>query len=227
MALGLTTRKERSMAVPRIQRLTLSLIVATLLAGALWMLANSRPAPASADSGALFATPSGSGTACSQAAACTLQTAGAQAQAGDVVYLAAGSYHGVDAGAVVTVTRGYTLYGGWDGAAAGPVARGPAAHPSVLDGENVQRGLYIDGMFTAGVDGLTITSGKAEQGGRIFVRHATVLIRNNVITACQTVTFTTWAYGAGAGICLHSAGSRLDCRQPDCQQHIGVRRWHL
>jgi hypothetical protein len=81
------------------------------------------------------------GTACVQAVPCTLQTATAQALAGDLVYLAAGTYRGVGAGAVVTVTRGYTLYGGWDSVAAGPVWRDPNAYRSVVDGQNVRQGV--------------------------------------------------------------------------------------
>ncbi len=195
------------MATSRTGRLTLVLIVSTLLAGCLWWLANTSPRAVQADAaGTLFVTPSGSGTACTQAAPCTLQTAAAQAQAGDVVYLAAGSYYGVDAGAVVTVTRGYTLYGGWDGAATGTVQREPGLYPSVVDGQNVRQGVHIYGTFSAGLDGLTITSGRAEQGGGVFVREATVFVRNNVITACHTVTYTTFDYGRGGGICVRSSG---------------------
>jgi len=94
------------MAIPRIQRLTLSVIVAAFLAGAVWLLASGLPGAVRAAAGTLFVKPSGSGTACTQAAPCTLQAAAAQALAGDQVYLAAGTYRGVDAGAVVTVTKG-------------------------------------------------------------------------------------------------------------------------
>jgi len=194
------------MAIPRSRRLTLSILVAGLLAGALWWLASSSPGAVHATAGTLFVKPAGSGTACTQAAPCTLQTAAAQALAGDLLYLAAGTYLGAGAGAVVTITGGYTLYGGWDGAAAGPVSRDPNVQRSVLDGQDVRQGVHISGTFTAGLDGLTITAGKAPQGGGIYVRQATVVIRNNVITACQTITFTGWAFGAGGGIYLESAG---------------------
>jgi parallel beta-helix repeat protein len=196
--------KERKMAIPRLGRLILSVLVAALLASALWLLANRSPAAVLATAGALFAKPAGSGSVCTQAAPCTLQTAAAQALAGDVVYLAAGTYVGTGAGAVVTVTRGFTLYGGWDGATAGPVWRDPHAYRSVIDGQNARQGVLISGTFTAGLDGLTITSGKAERGGGIYVKWATVFIRNNVITACQTITDSSYAFGRGGGICLQS-----------------------
>jgi hypothetical protein len=194
------------MAIPRLRHLTLAVVVTVLLASALCLLSMSSPGVVRANLGALFVKPSGGGTACTQAAPCTLQTAVAQAQAGDVVYLAAGTYRAMDAGAVVTVTDGYTLYGGWDGAAAGPVVRDPAVHQSTVDGQDVRQAVHIEGSFTAGLDGLTITSGKAERGGGIYVRQATVVIRNNIITACQTITHTTWAFGTGGGIYLEFAG---------------------
>jgi hypothetical protein len=206
MALWRMIRKERNMAIPRSSRLTLSILVAGLLAGALWWLASGSPGAVHATAGTLFVKPAGSGTACTQAAPCTLQTAAAQALAGDLVYLAAGTYLGAGPGAVVTVTGGYTLYGGWDGVAAGQVRRDPNVYRSVVDGQNVRQGVHISGTFTAGLDGLTITSGIAPEGGGVYVRWTTVFIRNNVITACQTITFTGWDSGAGGGIFLQYAG---------------------
>ena len=100
---------------------SISLILGLGLTLVLWGLLSSAPI-AHADPGDLFASPSGAGTACSQAPPCPLQTALDQSISGDTVYLAAGTYTG-SGGAVVTVTKNITLAGGWDGAATGSIAR--------------------------------------------------------------------------------------------------------
>ena len=66
---------------------------------------------AQAASATLFVKPGGSGTACTQLTSCALQTALDQAADGDTVYVATGIYTGAG-GAVITVTKSITLYGG-------------------------------------------------------------------------------------------------------------------
>lgn len=98
-----------------------------LLAG----LHTARAAPTATER---FVTVSGSGSACTQAAPCDLPTALSQANDGNTIYIAAGTYTGTGA-AVITVTRSITFYGGWDSAASGPVVCDPATYPTKLDSE--------------------------------------------------------------------------------------------
>jgi len=123
------------------------------------------PQPAAADPGELFVKPGGSGTECSQEKPCALQTALAQASDGDVIYLAQGVYTGIG-GAVITLTKSITLYGGWDGTTATPVVRDPQAYQTVLDGEGMRRVVYISGGITLVLDGLVIVRGNASGAPR-------------------------------------------------------------
>ena len=176
-----------------------------------------------ADPGDLFVRPDGSGTACSQANPCALQTALAQASDGDTIYVAGGVYTGTGA-AVITVTRSITLYGGWNGASSGPVVRDPTAYPTILDGEGARRVVHISGDITPTLDGFIITRGNGTGltdncptsagnpdgcGGGIFVYRAHPVIVNNVITnnvaAVTTAGYPTSTTGYGGGMYLRDA----------------------
>ena len=119
---------------------------------------------ARAASATLFVKPSGSGTACTQLASCALQTALDQATDGDAIYVAPGVYTGTG-GAVITVTKSITLYGGWDGAGSGPVVRDPLAYPTTLDGEDQRRVVYIEPNLAPALDGFVITRGHSDSSG--------------------------------------------------------------
>ncbi len=196
------------------------LIVVTLILGlglTLALLAGldaARAAPAATNR---FVTVSGSGSACTQAAPCDLRTALSLAANGDTIYVAGGVYTGTG-GAVITVTKSITLYGGWDGAASGPVVRDPALHPTTLDGERARRVVYISGNITPTLDGLIITRGNATGlttcffanaggcGGGIFVSGAHPIITHNVITDnVAAVLTTTGDFGRGGGMFLRDA----------------------
>jgi nitrous oxidase accessory protein NosD len=183
--------------------------------------------PVRADPGDLFVKPDGSGTACSRASPCALQAALDQAGDGDTIYVAGGTYTGTGA-AVITVTKSITLYGGWDGAASGPVVRDPAAYPTLLDGEGARRVIYISGDITPTLDGFIIARGNGTGlvadcygtagnpdgcGGGIFVSGAHPLIVNNVITnsvaAITTAGYPTSTTGYGGGIYLYQANNAL------------------
>jgi parallel beta-helix repeat protein len=128
-----------------------------------------------------FVTATGSGSACSQVAPCDLQVALNQATDGDTIYVAEGVYTGTGA-AVITITQSTTIYGGWDGAASGAIARNPAAYPTTLDGEWARRVVHISGNITPTLDGFIVTRGNASaaSGGGIYVITATV-----TISGCQ------------------------------------------
>jgi len=151
--------------------------------------------------GDLFVRPDGSGTACSQASPCALQTALARASDGDTLYLAGGTYTGTGA-AVITVTKSITLYGGWNGASSGPVVRNPNAYPTTIDGEGARRGVVVGSNITVTLEGFTITNGvDAFRGAGLYARDAHLTLRHvvvysNVIDVYDTPD--TYAYGSGA-----------------------------
>jgi len=166
-----------------------------------------------------FVKPGGSGSACTQAAPCTLKTALGLATDGDTLYVAGGTYTGTGA-AVITVTKSIALYGGWDGATTPPPMRDPALYPTTLDGEGARRVVTISGDITPTLDGFIVTRGNATGltavcpsnpdgcGGGIFVRSAHPLIANNIITnnvAAITTTGNPVAIGYGGGLYLISA----------------------
>jgi len=211
------------MNLSKYARIVSCLAAGGLLLVGLFLLLNETPQVARADPGDLFVKPDGSGTACSQASPCALQTALAQASDGDTIYVAGGTYTGTGA-AVITVTKSITLYGGWDGAASGPVVRDPAAYPTLLDGEGARRVIYISGDITPTLNGFIIARGNGTGlvadcygtagnpdgcGGGLFVSGAHPLIVNNVITnnvaAITTAGYPTSTTGYGGGMYLHDA----------------------
>jgi CSLREA domain-containing protein len=106
----------------------------------------------------LFASSGGGGSACSQANPCSLQTAVSQAEDGDTVYVAAGTYTGNDPDFhVIGVNASINLLGGWDGAPDGAATRNPALHISIIDGETERRGITLG--KAAVIDGFTIQNG--------------------------------------------------------------------
>ena len=188
--------------------------------GGLLFLLSLHSWPAFADPGELFVAPGGSGIECSQATPCDLQTALAQAQGGDVIYLAQGTYTGTGA-AVVTLTKGITLYGGGDGSPTGPVVRDPQAYQTVLDGEGVRRVIFITGTITPTIDGFVITGGNAtglggslfgsDSGGGIYSYAAAPVIQNNIITG-NIASTQAGMRAMGGGIYIQSVnGTALIC----------------
>jgi len=108
----------------------------------------------------------------------------------DEIWVAGGTY--TSAGEVViTITKSFTLYGGWDGVSVG--VRNSAAYPTILDGENARRVIQITGNVSPTIDGFTITGGNAtglggglfagsDAGGGIYSLNASPIIQNNIIT---------------------------------------------
>ena len=184
--------------------LGLGLALALLLALSIverGLLQTARAAP-----GDLFAKPGGSGTACTQANPCTLQTALAQANDGDTIYAAGGAYTGTGA-AVITVTQSITLYGGWDGTTTTPPVHDPDVHVTTLDAENTRRVVYISGTVSPILEGFTLQRGDASGlggdpalpgygfGGAVYANNA-----SPVITNCRILSSTA---GFGGGLALY------------------------
>jgi len=125
----------------------------------------------------LFITPNGSGD-CSQADPCSLQTAISQAADGDTLYLAGDTYTGSGSN-VLPINLSIALYGGWNGAATGPVVRDPIAYPTILDGENERRVVFIGANITPTLDGLRLINGADNgDGGGIYANGAHPIVRD-------------------------------------------------
>ena len=189
---------------------------AMLLAGTFFLLREGQAAGAQA--GMLYAAPGGSGSSCTQAAPCSLQTARDRAQDGDSIYLAGGVYDQPAPGlpdALLVLTRTIQVLGGWDGAPAGPVVRDPAAYPSVLDGLSQRRVISITGQIAPLLDGLTITGGNAsglggvlftgaDGGGGIYSVDAAPVIQNNLILS-NTASLQSGVRVLGGGLYIETS----------------------
>ncbi|RLC84755.1 MAG: hypothetical protein DRI79_12405, partial [Chloroflexi bacterium] len=115
-------------------------------------------------------------------------------------------------GAVITITKNITLYGGWDGSPYRPVVRDPDRNRTILDGEGQRRVILIlkttSISLAPTIDGFIIANGNASNalfhttkcGGGIYSRDASPIITNNVITNNVAYTGTSVA-GSGGGIC--------------------------
>lgn len=112
-----------------------------------------------------YASPGGSGTACTFDAPCSLQTAVDKAQASDYVYVHSGTYLTInDADPQVLYIKGdLWLSGGCTWTTAFDHSCSPSTTPSILDGENERRAITIEGENTdVSIYGLTIRNGNAD-----------------------------------------------------------------
>jgi hypothetical protein len=176
------------------QHVVLSLVTAGLLLGSLLLLLSGAPQPARADSGPLFVSPTGSGSACAHSQPCSLQTALDQATNGDTIYLAGGIYTGAG-GAVVTLTKSVGLYGGWYAAASGPPVRDPEFIVATLDGQGERRAVYVAEGVNAVLDGLYLTNGATgDKGGGIFSEMGSRTTLND----CHMFNNAAGSHGGGA-----------------------------
>lgn len=173
----------------------------------LWAL-GSQMRVARADPNIRYVAPTGTddGDGCTSSPCRTVQYAVNAASAGDIIYVAGGTYTGTGA-AVITITRSITLYGGWDGVSTGPVVRNPISYPTTLDGENSRRVVYITGTVAPILEGLTLQRGNAsglggdpvisggDFGGAVYANNA-----SPVITNCCILSSTA---GFGGGLALY------------------------
>jgi hypothetical protein len=128
-----------------------------------------------------FVSPTGSGTACSQAVPCEPQQAIMNAVDYDMIYFAGGTYLG-STDPILSITNSVSLYGGWDGAPTGDITLDPDTYISVIDGEEALGLIAVDdpsGNFIT-INGFSFTNGTAiNNGGAIDVMNGKVLIENN------------------------------------------------
>jgi len=175
--------------------------IAGILAGAtVALLAAALSGTALAHPDYLFVTPGGTGD-CSQVAPCGLQTALSQADDGDVIYLAQGTY--TTTGTIVArITATVALLGGWDGTTATPPVRDPDTRATTLDGEGQGRVVYISGDITPTLDGLRITNGSTVgNGGGIYVWYA-----HPIISGCHIYSNSA---ATGGGIYLGDSSNAV------------------
>ncbi len=188
------------MTKKRFSHLVSCLTTSGLLLAGLFLLMGASAKIARANPGDLFVTPGGSGD-CSAASPCDLQTALVAAADGDSIYMAQGTYTN-SGGAVVTLTRSLSLYGGWDGSAATPPALDPQAYLTTINGEAARRGVFVGSGITVTLQGLAITNGMHNfQGAGLYAQGADLTLRavtvySNVIDVFDVAD--TYAYGGGA-----------------------------
>jgi hypothetical protein len=138
---------------------------------------------------------------CSQANPCYLATALAKSDPALNIYLAAGTYYGTGNEVILdTDDKPISLYGGWDRTLIYPPVRNPATQVSIIDGQDLRRGIKIwsDSVnpFSPVITGLTITNGNASGlttncagpsatpsgcGGGLFIYNSSPIITGNRI----------------------------------------------
>ncbi len=176
--------------------------------------------------GPYFVTPTGTGT-CTQASPCSLSTGLALAVEGDVIYAGAGVYTVSSGNEVVLLNKPVYLYGGWNGASSGAIIRDHNTYISIIDGQNLRRGMTINYTpsltFQPVVEGWTIRNGNATGltdycevwafesdgcGGGIYVNGADPMIVRNIIHS-NSAAATGSGRGGGGGIYLLESNGSL------------------
>jgi len=207
------------MALAKRSRLACALACTLLLAWLLLALRNSGPARAvglsqprlghgeTHTTQRWFVRPGGSGSACAQSAPCALQTALANAAAGDEVWLAAGVYTGTG-DCVLAIARSIQVYAGWDGNASGPAWRAPQTFASVLDGQEQRRVIQAATGIALTLDGVRVVNGRAAgRGGGLYAQNAALTLRDAVFERNLAVTASGDAYGGAA--CIEGGSLRV------------------
>jgi hypothetical protein len=202
------------------------------------------PTPTSPVTGIRYVATTGddTGNACTESISpCrTIQHGVDQAQPGEEIRVAAGTYSGTQTVTitqwgypytytqVAIITKSLTLRGGYT--SADWVTPDPTTNPTIIDAQRQGRGITIfgDGSQTVTVDGFTITGGDytglgnppgdwhlcrrtgADCAGGLFARRVTVVVRNCTVT--DNIAGRTGWYSSGGGIYLWdlSAGSRIE-----------------
>ena len=158
----------------------------------------------------------GSGASCSASVPCDIGTAIADASDGDRLILAAGTYTG-SGNNVIELTKGVSLYGGWDGN--NPPTINPKQYITTISGEKIRRVIEVNATdVSLTLDGLHIVDGNAtglggytaygytrDVGGGIFVEEANVTVENCFI---EYNIVKSWG-SKGGGIFLHNSDGQV------------------
>ncbi len=103
----------------------------------------------------------------------TINGAIAKASAGDMIYVAVGTYVGDSNSNVVTINKSLTFSGGWD------VNFNTQTGRSIIDGQSVHRGIYTTGALVT-IDHFQIQHGNASsQGGGISNSNGTLTLNDS------------------------------------------------
>ncbi|MCP4428638.1 MAG: hypothetical protein GY803_29480, partial [Chloroflexi bacterium] len=167
----------------RLRRLGLAPLLALSGLAALFWLMGALPSLAKPDAAIRYVTPNGSGTACTQGAPCSLETAVSNSTDSDEVRVASGTYTNTGS-AVVTLTQSISLTGGYN---AGNWNASPnlLANPTILDGESTRRVMHIAGNINPKVKYFIIENGRASEGAGIYNESGTPTIHYNEIRLNQ------------------------------------------
>jgi len=137
-----------------------------------------------AEAATYFVSSTGSETPCIQSNPCYPDLALTYADPGDTIYFMQGTYTR-ESDPLLTITKGVTLVGGWNGAPTGAVVVNPDAYPTIFDGVDTYRIFTID--ETSGnqvlIDGFTFQNGyNSVQGGAIQLLNGNVDILNSTFS---------------------------------------------
>lgn len=154
-----------------------------------------------AEAATYFVSSTGSETPCIQSNPCYPDLALTYADPGDTIYFMQGTYTRVS-DPMLTITKGVTMMGGWDGSPTGAVVVDPEAYPTVFDGVDTYRIFEIN--ETSGnqvtISGFTFINGYHDvRAGAIDIVNGNVDILNSSFTNNLGGSYAGAIYIATAG----------------------------
>lgn len=132
----------------------------------------------------IFVSSTGVGTDCTQSEPCLFTHGLSIASDGDTIYFATGMYTGSTIDPIITITKGVTLIGGWDGDETGEVVIDPDDYETEIDGESARSLIKVDSpsdVHDVSIIGFTLINGHSQFGGAINVTNGRTIIENNSI----------------------------------------------
>lgn len=177
-------RHSSRLPIQNIQKFgTLSLIptVAILFLVALLWLMGALPSLGQTPTEAAirYVSPAGTGTTCSTAFPCTLQTALDLSNNSDEVRVQGGLYPSVGITPTALIGVDVAVRGGYDSNFTEPPE--PQVNVTILDGNNTGRVIEISATANPTIEGFTIRNGFATEGAGIYNISGSPIIRNNNI----------------------------------------------
>ncbi len=162
-----------------------------------------------------FATPTGSGAACTQADPCSLQTAITDAAIGDTVHLAGGTYTG-SGSSIVTITVSMTVIGGWNAVPTGALVHDLVANPTIIDGQGARRAIAIrafaDPPLEVAIKDTTIRNGRVTFASGDIGYGAALLAPNACVITLENMLFETNYADSGGAVSIAGRGSISNSR---------------